>query len=275
MNQKKTLQIAAVQMVSGDNVAANLEMAGKLVSRAVQKGAGVVVLPENFAFMSGDEYAKFAIAEPYSEGRSEGKIQDFLAATAKRNGIYLIGGSIPLVTTHKDKVTNTSLAFAPDGVRVARYDKIHLFGFDNGQEKYDEAKTIEPGEQVVTFRADEIRIGLSVCYDLRFPELYRAMGEIDLVVVPSAFTCATGLAHWEVLLRTRAIENQCYVLAPAQGGLHPGGRRTYGNSMVVDPWGTVLSRLSEGNGVVTAEMDLSYLNEVRSRLPALQHRCLE
>jgi len=271
MNEKDKFRIAAVQMISGDKVDANVELAQNLIAQAADQGAGIVVLPENFAFMSGDEYAKFAIAE--CDG--EGKIQEFLAATAKRHDIYLVGGTVPLLTASRNKVTNTSLVYAPDGERVARYDKIHLFGFENGRERYDEAKTIEPGDQVITFRAEGLKIGLSVCYDLRFPELYRAMGEIDLVVVPAAFTYTTGLAHWEVLLRARAIENQCYLLASAQGGRHPGGRRTYGDSMIVDPWGKVLSRLAEGNGVVTAEMALPYLQEVRGRLPAMQHRRLD
>ena len=263
-------RIAAVQMVSGPDVGPNLEAAGRLVAEAADSGAQLVALPEYFAIISGDERAKVAIRERDGEGR----LQDFLRETASRHGVWLVGGTVPLVAEADGKVRNTTLVFAPDGERAARYDKIHLFGFSRGEERYDEAETIEPGETVVTFDSAVGRVGLSVCYDLRFPELYRAMGPVDLILVPSAFTYTTGRAHWEVLLRTRAIENQCYVMAPAQGGRHPSGRVTWGHSMIVDPWGEILACREEGAGVVSGQLVPERIAAVRESLPALRHRCL-
>jgi nitrilase len=263
-------RIAAVQMVSGPDVGPNLEVTARLVAEAADTGAQLVALPEYFAIISGDERAKVAIRE--TDG--EGPLQDFLRETAARHGIWLVGGTVPLLAEAGGKVRNTTLVYDPDGERVARYDKIHLFGFSRGEERYDEAETIEPGDTVVTFESPVGRVGLSVCYDLRFPELYRAMGAVDLILVPSAFTCTTGRAHWELLLRTRAIENQCYVMAPAQGGRHPSGRVTWGHSMIVDPWGEVLACRDEGAGVVSAEIELARIAAVRESLPALRHRCL-
>lgn len=268
MGQTDMPIIAAVQMISVPDVAQNLAQARTLIGEAVRQGARLVALPEYFAIMSGDERAKVAVRE--TDG--DGPIQSFLADTAREFGIWLVGGTVPLTADDADKVRNASLVFGPDGTRAARYDKVHLFGFDNGDERYAESETIEPGHDVVTVETDLGRLGLSICYDLRFPELFRAMGEVDLIVLPAAFTYTTGKAHWEIMLRTRAIENQCHVLAPAQGGRHPWGRRTYGDSLIIDPWGEVLNRLAQGPGVVSAPMDHERTTDIRTRLPALTHR---
>ena len=263
-------RIAAVQMVSGPDVAANLAAAERLIGEAAAAGAGLVVLPEYFPLITADETAKLRLCEPDGEG----PLQAFLQDAARRHGVWLIGGTIPLACSDPGRVKNAILVFDDTGQRVARYDKIHLFGFSKGAERYDEAATIEPGREVVTFDSPCGKVGLSVCYDLRFPELFRAMGEVDLIVLPAAFTYTTGRAHWEILLRARAIENQCYVLASAQGGVHPSGRRTYGDSLIIDPWGEVLARRAEGPGVVVADLDPARIAEVRTSLPALQHRIL-
>ncbi|MBL8458259.1 MAG: carbon-nitrogen hydrolase family protein, partial [Zoogloea sp.] len=215
-----------------------------------------------------DETAKVRIREHDGEG----PLQAFLRDAARRHKLWLIGGSCPMAADSPDKVKNSTLVFDDNGRRVARYDKVHLFGFCKGEERYDEAATIEAGNEVVSFEAPCGQIGLSICYDLRFPELFRAMGELDLIVLPAAFTYTTGQAHWEILLRARAIENQCYVLASAQGGRHPSGRRTWGDSMIIDPWGEVLARLPEGPGVVVADLDPARIADVRASLPALRHR---
>ncbi|MBK7136684.1 MAG: carbon-nitrogen hydrolase family protein [Rhodocyclales bacterium] len=263
-------RIAAVQMVSGPDIAQNLRDADRLVAEAAARGARLVALPEYFPLISGDETDKVRARE--KEG--EGPLQDFLRETALRHKVWLVGGSIPLEASVPEKVRNSCLAFDDAGRRVARYDKIHLFGFRRGTEQYDESRTIEAGGEAVAFDSPVGRVGLSICYDLRFPELYRSMGPVDLLVVPAAFTHTTGQAHWELLLRARAVENLCYVLASAQGGTHPSGRRTWGDSMVVDPWGVVLERLAQGPGVVTAEIDPARIAELRASLPALQHRIL-
>ncbi len=268
MSPTEASRIAAVQMISVPDVGENLTVAAALIAQAAAQGASLIALPEYFALMSGDEHAKVRAREV--DGR--GPIQDFLAHTAHKHGVWLVGGTVPLESSDDGKVRNASLAYDPQGHRIARYDKIHLFGFDNGEECYAEAETIEAGSDVVTFEAGCGRVGLSVCYDLRFPELFRAMGVVDLIVLPAAFTHTTGLAHWEVLLRARAIENQCYVMAPAQGGRHPWGRRTYGDTLICDPWGEVLARRAEGPGVVCADMDPARIDSVRTRLPALKHR---
>ncbi|MCW5594532.1 MAG: carbon-nitrogen hydrolase family protein [Rhodocyclaceae bacterium] len=261
-------RIAAVQMVSGPDIAQNLRDADRLVAEAAARGAQLVALPEYFPLISGNDMDKVHARE--KEGA--GPLQDFLRETAVRRKVWLVGGSIPLEAAVPDKVRNSCLVFDDAGRRVARYDKIHLFGFHRGTEHYNESQTIEHGGEVVAFDSPVGRVGLSICYDLRFPELYRAMGPVDLLVVPAAFTHTTGQAHWEVLLRARAVENLCYVLAAAQGGTHPSGRMTWGDSMVVDPWGGVLDRLAQGPGVVTAEMDPARIAELRASLPALEHR---
>lgn len=266
----ETFRIGAVQMVSGPDIEANLRDAGQLVAEAAARGARLVALPEYFPLISGNETDKVRAREKEGSGR----LQDFLSETAARHKIWLVGGSIPLEASVPDKVRNTCLAFDDAGRRVARYDKIHLFGFRRGTEQYDESLTIEAGARVVAFDSPVGRVGLSICYDLRFPELYRAMGEVDLLVVPAAFTHTTGEAHWELLLRARAVENLCYVLASAQGGKHPSGRMTWGDSMMVDPWGKVLERLPKGPGVIVADMEPARLAEVRTSLPALTHRTI-
>ena len=268
--QKRKIQVAAAQMVSTPDPAENCKTAGRLVREAAAAGAQLVLLPEYWAVLGGNEHDKVAIAEPAGDG----PLQNFLANLARECGIWLLGGTLPLKSHQSGKVLNSLMAYAPDGTLAARYDKIHLFGFTRGEESYDESRTIVPGSEVAVLETPFARIGLSICYDLRFPELYRAMGQCDLIVMPAAFTATTGRAHWEVLLRARAIENQCYVLAAAQGGLHPNGRRTWGHSMLVDPWGGICAELAEGEGVVTGEIDLDSMMGIRASLPALQHRTL-
>ncbi len=264
------VKVAAIQMASGPIVFANLNEAERLIKVAVNQGAKLVVLPEYFAIMGLKECDKVNVRE--QEGA--GPIQDFLAKTAKKHKVWIIGGSIPLASKQANKVRNSCLVYNDKGVQVARYDKIHLFGLDLGDEQYAEAKTIEPGDSVVVVDTPFGKIGLSICYDLRFPELYRAMGEVDILVVPSAFTETTGKAHWETLIRARAIENLCYMIAPAQGGYHLSGRETHGNSMIVDPWGTILDRLPRGSGVVLGSINKQYQASLRKSLPALTHRVI-
>ena len=265
------VKVAGIQMASGPSVSANLSEAERLIEIAVSQGAKLVALPEYFAIMGTKDTDKVKVRE--KEG--SGQIQRFLSKMAKTHQIWLIGGSVPLECESPNKVRNTCLVYDDTGKQVARYDKIHLFNLDLGNEHYHEDDTIEPSEKVVVLDNTPLgRIGLSICYDLRFPELYRAMGEVDLIVVPSAFTDTTGKAHWETLVRARAIENLCYVLAPAQGGYHLSGRETHGNSMIVDPWGVVLDRLPRGSGVVVAGINPTYQASLRKSLPALKHRTL-
>ncbi|MDN2716924.1 carbon-nitrogen hydrolase family protein [Janthinobacterium sp. SUN120] len=262
--------VAAVQMISSPSVEDNLVTARRLVAQAAAGGAQLVVLPEYWAIMGKQETDKLA----HAEQPGSGPIQDGMAQMARQHGIWLIGGTLPLISGEEGKVLNTTLVYDPQGEPAGRYDKIHLFGFTRGAESYNESRTIVPGAQVRSIETPFGRVGLSICYDLRFPELYRAMGDCALIVVPAAFTHTTGSAHWEVLLRARAIENQCYVLASAQGGLHPNGRRTWGHSMLIDPWGEVKAVLPEGEGVVSGEIDLVFLAGVRESLPALAHRTM-
>ena len=263
-------RIAAVQMASGPNIEGNLNEAARLIAMAVEQGARLVALPEYFAIMGLRDHDKVALRE--KEGK--GPIQEFLSATAKRHKIWLVGGSVPLESSVANKVRNSCMVYDDKGRLAARYDKIHLFGFEMGSERYSEERTIEPGKNVVTVDTPFGRLGLSVCYDLRFPELYRAMKDVDIILVPSAFTETTGKAHWETLIRARAIENLAYVLAPAQGGYHVNGRETHGDSMIVDPWGVVLDRLPRGSGVVVAGVNLTHLKRLRLSLPALTHRTI-
>ncbi len=263
-------RIAAVQMASGPRVESNLKEAAWLIEMAVEQGAKLVALPEYFGIMGMKDTDKVAVRETFGKG----PIQEFLAQTARKHGIWIVGGSVPLVASSPKKVLNTSLVYDDQGKCVARYDKIHLFGFESGEERYSEETTIEHGKKVVAFDSPFGRIGLSICYDLRFPELYRAMGEVDLILLPSAFTETTGKAHWEILIRARAIENLAYVLAPAQGGYHLNGRETHGDSMIVDPWGVILDRLPRGSGVVVAGMNRAHIQRLRQSLPALRHRTL-
>ncbi|WP_435874690.1 carbon-nitrogen hydrolase family protein [Pandoraea capi] len=266
------VRVAAAQMVSAPDVSRNLQDAARLVAEAADAGAQLVLLPEYFCYMGQRDTDKLALRETPGSG----PIQDFLAETARRHGVWLIGGTLPLAAPEPERVLNTTLVFSPEGAPAARYDKIHLFNFVKGEEAYDEARTIRPGDAVRTFEAPFGRVGLSVCYDLRFPELYRAMGDCTLMVVPAAFTYTTGRAHWELLLRARAVENQCYVLASAQGGHHENGRRTWGHSMLIDPWGDIVAqRDTEGAGVVVGEIDPARLAGVRQSLPAWRHRVLQ
>lgn len=269
------MKVAALQMVSGVTLDANLRSARRLLEQAASAGCELAVLPEHFYLLGRNDSDKLALREPFGAG----PIQQFLAGCARELGLWLVGGTLPLATRDADHVLNTTLVYSPTGDCVARYDKIHLFHFDNGAERYDEARVIEPGREPVAFKLSDRsgqswRIGLTVCYDLRFPELYRQL-RADLLLVPSAFTHVTGQAHWEPLLRARAIENLAFVVAPAQGGLHENGRRTWGHSMLVDPWGAVLAqREDEGAGVVCAALDDARLAQVRRQLPALEHRRL-
>jgi len=265
------VKIAAIQMASSPYVSSNLNEAERLIETAVNQGAKLVVLPEYFAIMGLKDTDKVAVRE--TEGR--GPIQDFLSTQAKKHKIWLIGGTVPLVSSLPNKVRNSCLVYDDQGKQIARYDKIHLFGLDLGNEHYHEEATIEAGDAVKVVDTPFGKIGLSVCYDLRFPELYRAMGEVNMIVVPAAFTDTTGKAHWETLIRARAIENLSYVIAPAQGGYHLSGRETHGNSMIVDPWGTVLDRLPRGSGVVIANFNPKYQISLRKSLPALKHRIIK
>lgn len=258
-------------MVSGPHVQSNLEMAESLLQEAAGSGAQLAVLPEYFCLMGQHDSAKLDIAE--AEGA--GPIQAFLSDQAKRLGLYIVGGTLPIKSDAPGKVFNSSLVYGPDGALLARYDKIHLFCFKTDKESYDEGKVLKPGRQPVVVQCGDLKVGLSTCYDLRFPELYRAMGVVDLFVVPSAFTYTTGRAHWELLLRARAVENQCFVLGSGQGGTHENGRTTWGHSMIVDPWGEVLACHEQGASVVIAELDTGKMKQIRSRLPALTHRVIE
>ena len=263
--------IAAVQMVSAPELQANLEAAARLIAAAAQKGARLVALPENFYLIGRHEGDKVKLREP--DGR--GPIQDFLADAARRHRVWLLGGTAPIESRDPARILSASLLYDDGGRRVARYDKMHLFRFDGGgDERYDEARTLEPGARAVAVASPFGRLALSICYDVRFPELYRSLGSFDLMFVPSAFTVPTGAAHWETLLRALAIENQAYVVAPAQGGAHASGRRTYGHTMIVDPWGEVAALQAEGEGVVLAEIDPEKIRDVRASLPALANRRL-
>jgi len=270
-NPVSVIKVAGIQMASSPNVSSNLIEAERLIKIAATQGAKIVVLPEYFCIMGAKELDKVSVRE--NEG--EGPIQNFLSKMAKKHKIWLIGGSVPLVSNFPNKVRNSCLVYDDKGMQVGRYDKIHLFGLDLGTEHYHEENTIESGDKVVVVNTPYGKIGLSICYDLRFPELYRAMGEVDMIVVPSAFTETTGKAHWETLVRARAIENLCYVIAPAQGGYHLSGRETHGNSMIVDPWGVILDRLPRGSGIVIANINPKYQQSLRNSLPALKHKTIK
>ncbi|WP_349741721.1 carbon-nitrogen hydrolase family protein [Roseateles cavernae] len=264
------MKIAAIQMVSGPDVAVNLARARHWLAEAAAQGARLAALPEYFCLIGLKDEDKLAIAETPGQG----PIQQALADAARELGLWIIGGTLPLRTADPARVRNSCLVWAPDGSQAARYDKMHLFCYDNGRERYDEGRVLQAGEAPVAAQVEGLRVGLSVCYDLRFPELYRGLGPLDLISVPAAFTHTTGQAHWELLLRARAVENLAYLIAPAQGGTHQNGRRTWGHTMIVDPWGEVLACLPEGEGVVLAEIDTARLAQLRQQLPALQHRRL-
>ncbi len=268
MNQR----VAAVQMASGPNIDTNLTEAERLIARAVEQGAGLVVLPENFSLIGADEQDKVRLCERDGDGRA----QAFLSRQAEKHGIWIVGGTIPIATDDPGRVSAACLVFDAGGVRVARYDKIHLFDvtLEQSGEQYRESQTIAPGGRIIVIDSPVGRLGLAVCYDLRFPELFRAMLDagVEVIAVPSAFTALTGKAHWEVLVRARAIENQSYMIASAQGGFHLNGRETWGDSMIVDPWGVVVDRLPRGAGVVCADIDRAWLERIRLSFPALSHR---
>ena len=262
-------KVAALQMVSTPRVAENIDTAAALIAQAAMLGAKLVVLPEYFGILGMKDTDKVAVRE--SDG--SGPLQDFLAAVAARHGVWVVGGSVPLSCDEPGKVLNTTLVYDDKGRRVARYDKIHLFGFESGTERYQESATIVPGSTPVALDTPLGRLGLSICYDLRFPELYRALAA-DIIVVPAAFTATTGRAHWELLLRARAVENLAWVIAAAQGGRHENGRETWGQSMVIDPWGNVLACQAKGAGIVIAQIDPAFQQKMRASLPALGHRVM-
>jgi nitrilase len=265
------MKIAAIQMVSGTHLQDNLKLARQLLAQAAAQGAELAVLPEYFCLMGLQDADKLSIQEEMGAGL----IQDFLSQAARDLGLWIAGGTLPITTLQAERVRNSTLVFDPTGHCRARYDKIHLFRFDNGLESYDESRVLEAGTQAVTFDLPSIdgntyKIGLSICYDLRFPELYRQLGA-DVLLVPSAFTYTTGQAHWEILLRARSIENLAYVVASAQGGVHQNQRQTWGHSMVIDPWGHILAQHAEGAAIVLAEVQKENIQSARTRLPALSH----
>jgi nitrilase len=268
-------KVAAIQMVSTDNVATNLQTAAGLIEEAAVQHAEFLVLPENFPLMGMLEQDKIGILESYGEG----PIQSFLSDQARLHLVWILGGTVPLAAGVPDKIRAASLLYNPEGQCVARYDKMHLFDVSvkNSDESYNESSTIEAGDELVVARTPLGNIGLSVCYDLRFPELYRNMHaqDVNIITVPSAFTFTTGKAHWESLLRARAVENLCYVIASNQGGKHINNRETWGHSLIMDPWGDILALVEQGEGVACAEIDLEQLQALRANFPALHHRKLD
>ena len=269
------MRVAAVQMTSTRDVPANLREAGRLVADAARQGAKLVVLPENFSFLGATDADRVAAVEPFGDGPA----QRFLAETAERLGIWIVGGTIPIRDRGDggDRASSRSLLVGPDGRVAAHYDKIHLFDVDipGREERYRESATVVPGAQPMVTTTPLGRLGMAVCYDVRFPELFRVLQAqgAEVFSLPSAFTAPTGRAHWELLVRARAVENLCYVLAPAQSGTHDNGRETYGDSMIVDPWGHVVARVAEaGPGLAVAEIDRTLQHELRGRFPALSHR---
>ncbi len=264
-------KVAAIQMASGSNVAANLTEIGRLIDEAVVEGAQLIVLPENFSLMPVNESERLQSAEKYGSG----PVQDYISAKAKEHNVWIVAGTIGIATGHGRKIRAASLLFNGEGKCIARYDKIHLFDvkLENGEE-YAESNTFEAGQDVIVVDTPFGKLGIAVCYDLRFPELFRSMLDkgVELVAVPSAFTAQTGKAHWEVLVRARAIENLTYVIAAGQGGYHVNGRDTHGDTMIVGPWGDIYDRLARGSGVVIAEIDRVRQNRYRASLPSIDHR---
>lgn len=283
---QKNIRTAAVQMISSTNPGANIETMKRLVRQAAEQGADWVLLPEYWPLMGRKDTDKLAFAEPlvggnFSETRSarfsetrSARFQTTLSETAVECGVVLFGGTIPLESPDAGKVMNTMLVYDRDGTQIGLYHKMHLFGFSGLGERYAEADTISAGGDVPKLTADGVPLAAGVCYDLRFPEFFRAQQPFDVLLLPAAFTYTTGKAHWELLLRARAVENQCYVIASAQGGEHESGRRTFGHSMIIDPWGEILDVLPEGEGIVISDLDAARLQSVRTRLPALKHRLL-
>lgn len=265
--------VAAIQMASGPQVQANLMEANRLIRQAADEGAGLVVLPEVFGIMGLTDKEAVAAAEPFGKGQ----MQDFISRKAREYGVWIVGGTIPLLTDNADKYSASSLLYNDQGEQVARYDKIHLFDVKVAEEDkiYKESKTVVPGNQPVVVDTPFGKLGMTVCYDLRFPELYRHLMRqgAEIITVPSAFTEATGIAHWEALLRARAIENLCYIVAPAQGGYHVNGRTTWGHSMVIDYWGRIRGQLNKGAGITLMDIDLDELRTTRKNFPVLEHCC--
>lgn len=266
----QAINAAAIQMVSTTRPEENTAAMRRLVAEAALLGADWVLLPEYWPVMGAKDTDKLAFAEPLGSGA----FQTALSETAREHGVVLFGGTVPLQSGKQDKVLNTLLVYGRDGERIGAYDKMHLFGYSGLGERYAEADTIAAGAEVPHFKVEETGVAAGVCYDLRFPEFFRAQQPFEVLLLPAAFTYTTGKAHWELLLRARAVENQCYVVASGQGGVHESGRRTFGHSMIIDPWGEVLDVLPEGEGVVMAKLDSARLASVRTRLPALAHRCL-
>lgn len=268
------MKIGSIQMNSSDSVQENLSLTELLLIQATHRKVEIVLLPENFAFMGYPKQLVNEIMEDYGDG----PIQTFLKEQSKQLGISIIAGSIPIKNADESRSFARSIAYDNQGKEIAYYDKIHLFDVEVNGKAYNESASIEPGKDVINFTLDSelnVKVGLSICYDVRFPELYRQLGEIDIITVPAAFTYETGQAHWHTLLASRAIENLCYVVGSAQWGEHYGNRKTYGHSMIVDPWGEVKDELSHGNGLVVSEIDLDYLAEIRTKFPALSHRRLD
>ncbi len=265
------MKAASIQMTSGRSVERNLQEAARLLHEASGAGAGLVVLPENFAFLAADDSERLSVSEPWAEG----PIQSFLAEQAADNDLWLVGGTVP-IRDGNGKAHSASLLFTPKGELAVRYDKIHLFdvGIPGATESYQESRTTVAGTKPASAVTPFGHVGLAICYDLRFPALFQRLGEsgIEILALPAAFTVPTGQAHWRVLLRARAIEGLCYVIAAAQSGQHPGGRQTYGHSMIVDPWGQILAELDSGPGVIVADVDMMRLRQVRETFPALEHR---
>ena len=269
---KKLAKIAGIQMASGPNVTANLIEVDRLISLAVEARAELIVLPENFAIMGMKEQDKVQVAEDLGEG----PIQEFLSEHARKYGVWIVGGTIPLKSSNPGKVRAACLLYDDKGEVRAHYDKAHLFDVHifQSDENYNESETIEPGDKIVVTDTPFGKLGLAICYDLRFPEMFRSMADlgVDIIAIPSAFTAVTGKAHWEPLVRARAIENQCYVIAAGQGGYHVNGRESYGDSMIVDQWGQIVDRLSSGSGIVLANYDREQIRKVRKTFPVLEHR---
>lgn len=266
------MRLAVVQMASGSILQGNMLEAEKLIKAAVDDGADVVVLPENFGMISANGSGILQFGELYGDG----PLQGFLSEQSARHGIHLFGGTLPIKSEQSNKIRNTLLVYNPKGECVSRYDKIHLFDvlLPNGDEQYHESSIFEPGKEIVIFQIDHIKLGLAICYDLRFPELFRALADkgADVIVLPAAFTAVTGKAHWHTLIKARAIENLCYLAASAQGGYHVNGRETYGHSLIVDPWGNVIDEIETGSGYAIADINLSQQQQIRERFPVLSHR---
>ena len=277
-DMQKNIRAAAVQMISSTDPDSNINTMKRLVRQAAEQGADWVLLPEYWPLMGCKDTDKLAFAEPlvgsnFSETRSA-RFQTTLSETSAECGVVLFGGTIPLESPDAGKVMNTMLVYDRDGTQIGLYHKMHLFGFSGLGERYAEADTISAGSDVPKLTADGVSLAAGVCYDLRFPEFFRAQQPFDVLLLPAAFTYTTGKAHWELLLRARAVENQCYVITSAQGGEHESGRRTFGHSMIIDPWGEILAVLPEGEGIVISDLDAARLQSVRTRLPALKHRLL-